>query len=158
MSEVIGGMRVIKMYCWEKPFGKLIDTLRQYACWSFSSTTSKVQCCHSTYIYGTTLTTFVIFCRSELALSWKCRIMDSVVGEFGRFNEHTLSCIVIVVYIATQSGHISAVKVFPMITIVEILSDSVLEHLPWGLKAHMEVSVSAKRIEVSSFLNIYTSL
>jgi len=29
MSEVIGGMRVIKMYCWEKPFGKLIDTLRQ---------------------------------------------------------------------------------------------------------------------------------
>jgi len=29
MSEVIGAMRVIKMYCWEKPFGNLVAKLRK---------------------------------------------------------------------------------------------------------------------------------
>ncbi|XP_046581519.1 ATP-binding cassette sub-family C member 4-like isoform X2 [Haliotis rubra] len=29
MTEIVSGMRVIKMYCWEKPFGQIINTLRQ---------------------------------------------------------------------------------------------------------------------------------
>ncbi|XP_023933062.1 multidrug resistance-associated protein 4-like isoform X4 [Lingula anatina] len=29
MSEIISGMRVIKMYCWEKPFGELIRRVRK---------------------------------------------------------------------------------------------------------------------------------
>ena len=29
MREIIVGMRVIKMYCWEKPFAKLINKLRR---------------------------------------------------------------------------------------------------------------------------------
>ncbi|XP_033761065.1 multidrug resistance-associated protein 4-like isoform X1 [Pecten maximus] len=30
MNEIITGMRVIKMYCWEKPFGELVSKLRNY--------------------------------------------------------------------------------------------------------------------------------
>jgi len=29
MSEVLSGMRVIKMYCWEKSFGKIVSTIRR---------------------------------------------------------------------------------------------------------------------------------
>jgi ATP-binding cassette subfamily C (CFTR/MRP) protein 4 len=29
MGEIISGMRVIKMYCWEKPFGELVDIVRR---------------------------------------------------------------------------------------------------------------------------------
>ena len=29
MSEIIKGMRVIKMYCWERPFSDIIETLRR---------------------------------------------------------------------------------------------------------------------------------
>ena len=29
MNEIITGMRVIKMYCWEKPFGQIIKKIRQ---------------------------------------------------------------------------------------------------------------------------------
>ncbi|KAK0054448.1 multidrug resistance-associated protein 4, partial [Biomphalaria pfeifferi] len=28
MNEIISGMRVIKMYCWEKPFGELVEKIR----------------------------------------------------------------------------------------------------------------------------------
>ena len=28
MGEIIGGMRVIKMYCWEKPFGEIVNAIR----------------------------------------------------------------------------------------------------------------------------------
>ena len=28
MNEIIGGMRVIKLYAWEKPFAKLVETCR----------------------------------------------------------------------------------------------------------------------------------
>ena len=30
MGEIIAGMRVIKMYCWEKPFGKVIEEIRRW--------------------------------------------------------------------------------------------------------------------------------
>ena len=30
MSELINAMRVVKMYCWEKPFSDIINTLRRY--------------------------------------------------------------------------------------------------------------------------------
>ena len=30
MNEIIAGMRVIKMYTWEKPFAKLIELCRRY--------------------------------------------------------------------------------------------------------------------------------
>jgi len=30
MSEIISGMRVIKMYTWETPFAKLIEFCRRY--------------------------------------------------------------------------------------------------------------------------------
>lgn len=30
MQEIIAGMRVIKMYCWEDPFGRIITNLRKY--------------------------------------------------------------------------------------------------------------------------------
>lgn len=30
MNEIISGMRVIKMYCWEKPFGELVAKIRKY--------------------------------------------------------------------------------------------------------------------------------
>ena len=30
MNEVISGIRVIKMYGWEKPFGALVDEVRRY--------------------------------------------------------------------------------------------------------------------------------
>ena len=29
MSEIVNGMKVIKMYCWEKPFSKLVHESRQ---------------------------------------------------------------------------------------------------------------------------------
>ncbi|CAG5134060.1 unnamed protein product, partial [Candidula unifasciata] len=29
MNEIISGMRVIKMYCWEKPFGDLVEKIRR---------------------------------------------------------------------------------------------------------------------------------
>ena len=31
MNEIISGMRVIKMYTWEKPFAKLVANLRRFA-------------------------------------------------------------------------------------------------------------------------------
>ena len=31
MNEIISGMRVIKMYCWEKPFGELVAKIRRYS-------------------------------------------------------------------------------------------------------------------------------
>lgn len=31
MSEVISGIRVIKMYGWEKPFAALVDEVRRYS-------------------------------------------------------------------------------------------------------------------------------
>ena len=30
MNEIISGMRVIKMYTWEKPFAKLIELCRRF--------------------------------------------------------------------------------------------------------------------------------
>jgi ATP-binding cassette subfamily C (CFTR/MRP) protein 4 len=30
MNEIISGMRVIKMYCWEKPFGEFVAKIRKY--------------------------------------------------------------------------------------------------------------------------------
>lgn len=30
MNEIVSGMRVIKMYTWEKPFAKLIELCRKY--------------------------------------------------------------------------------------------------------------------------------
>jgi len=29
MNEIIAGMRVIKMYCWEKPFGDVVRKVRR---------------------------------------------------------------------------------------------------------------------------------
>ena len=29
MSEIVNGIKVIKMYCWEKPFSKLLNDLRK---------------------------------------------------------------------------------------------------------------------------------
>ena len=29
MNQIIAGMRVIKMYCWEKPFSEIIFNLRR---------------------------------------------------------------------------------------------------------------------------------
>ena len=29
MSEIVNGMKVIKMYCWEKPFAKLVHDSRE---------------------------------------------------------------------------------------------------------------------------------
>jgi len=31
MNEIIVGMRVIKMYAWEKPFSMIIDKIRRYS-------------------------------------------------------------------------------------------------------------------------------
>ena len=30
MAEIVGGIRVIKMYCWEKPFSLLVQEARKY--------------------------------------------------------------------------------------------------------------------------------
>ena len=35
MNEIISGMRVIKMYCWEKPFGQLVEKIRMLVPHSF---------------------------------------------------------------------------------------------------------------------------
>ena len=29
MGEIISGMRIIKMYCWEKPYGDIVDSIRK---------------------------------------------------------------------------------------------------------------------------------
>ena len=29
IGEIIAGMRVIKMYCWEQPFGELVHAIRK---------------------------------------------------------------------------------------------------------------------------------
>ncbi len=28
-TEILNGIKIVKMYCWEEPFSKLIETLRQ---------------------------------------------------------------------------------------------------------------------------------
>ena len=30
INEIISGIQVIKMYCWEKPFGKLVSMARRF--------------------------------------------------------------------------------------------------------------------------------
>ena len=35
MNEIIAGMRVIKMYCWEKPFGQFVEKIRRSVVWFF---------------------------------------------------------------------------------------------------------------------------
>ena len=35
MTEIISGMRVIKMYCWEKPFEELVEKIRKSVCFMF---------------------------------------------------------------------------------------------------------------------------
>ena len=29
IGEIVAGMRVIKMYCWEKPFGEMVQSIRK---------------------------------------------------------------------------------------------------------------------------------
>ena len=78
---------------------------------------------------------------------WKAQTTGAVLGEMCRFNVRLLTSVIITVYVMTQSESLSAAKVFPMFAIINILSGTVLGHMPWGWKAWMEVSVAAKRIE-----------
>ena len=64
-------------------------------------------------------------------------------------NNRLLTSVIVVVYMATQRDALSAAKVFPMLSVINILADTVLGHTPWGWKAWMEVSVCANRIEVN---------
>jgi len=78
---------------------------------------------------------------------WKAQTTGALLGEMSRFNVRLLTSVIITVYVMTQSESITAAKVFPMFAILNILSDSVLRHVPWGWKAWMEVSVAAERLQ-----------
>ncbi|KAL5005221.1 hypothetical protein ScPMuIL_018677 [Solemya velum] len=70
MNEIISGMRVIKMYCWEKPFGDLVEKVR-------SSEMKKL--CQSGYTRGLILGPFFVSQKMIIFVTF----LVFVLGEGG---------------------------------------------------------------------------
>ncbi|CAC5381267.1 ABCC4 [Mytilus coruscus] len=67
MNEIISGMRVIKMYCWEKPFGQLVEKIR-------GQEVKKVKSC--SYIRGSIIGFFFSSAKLIVFLTFLAYIMN----------------------------------------------------------------------------------
>ncbi|KAK3762198.1 hypothetical protein RRG08_057436 [Elysia crispata] len=59
MNEILTGMRVIKLYCWEKPFGQLVENLRRLEITQLQRTRRVQACVMGPYVATTKLSMFL---------------------------------------------------------------------------------------------------
>ena len=86
-------------------------------------------------------------CREEMNFIWLARKWSALLTEMYTFNSRLITALIVVVYVLTQH-QLSAAKVFPMLSFFNILSESLLNQVPWGIKTWLEIKVSTDRIQV----------
>ena len=69
------------------------------------------------------------------------------MSEMIMLNNRIITALTVVVYVLTQNV-LTAAKVFPVFSLLHILSGSLLKEIPWAIKDWLEVGVSTKRIQV----------
>ena len=88
-----------------------------------------------------------LYFRSEVWYMWVYRAWSGLLVEMFQFNGQLLTAVIVVTYYVTQ-GHLEARHVFPMIAVFNILCNTLLDNIPWGIKNYLEICVSCSRLEV----------
>lgn len=137
MSEIIGGIQVIKMYTWEKPFQELVNCIRKFVHISLNFV----------IIIEKFNITNALFYRYEIdVLTLMSYLRGFTLATFV-FTERTTLYFTLMVYVLF--GHsISADKVFSMAQYFNILQLTMAIWYPLAVASVAETTVSIKRIEV----------
>ncbi|RZC40224.1 multidrug resistance-associated protein, partial [Asbolus verrucosus] len=134
MNEVISGIQVIKMYCWEKPFGHLISLVRRFNL-NFNA-----------YFHLTT-----VFFRQEMKGIRSRGYLLGLVYCFEMFITRVSIFVSILGYILLGQ-FITAKKMFVMIAIYAVLRPIITTIFSLGINSIAEVYVSVQRIQ--TFLSL----
>ncbi|ELT99037.1 hypothetical protein CAPTEDRAFT_212470 [Capitella teleta] len=80
MSEILNGVRIIKMYCWEKPFGDLVDNVRNFILDGRSLTTELVFV--TIALYNPVRLVITLYWAWGVSLLSEARVSTSRIQEF----------------------------------------------------------------------------
>jgi hypothetical protein len=79
---------------------------------------------------------------------WHIRLYNSVLSELYTYNFRIVAATVVLTSVYCGYG-LEASKIFPMFALFNVVNESLLTLVSWGLKSIFEMQVSLKRIEVS---------
>ena len=77
------------------------------------------------------------------------RFFVCFLNELYTFNQRLITAIIVLVYAYIQ-GHLTAVKIFPAFTLIQILNESLMNQVSWTIRTWLEVGVSLNRIQVQT--------
>ncbi|CAG2100059.1 unnamed protein product, partial [Medioppia subpectinata] len=145
MNEIIGGMRVIKMYAWERPFAQLVSEARRYN-WPNNQAKTDRQYTHvtrvmrkeiqrirySSFLKGVNLSLYIIVVRIIL---FACFLTYILMGQ-----------------------KLSAEAVFVSMAFFNTMRISVTKHFPNGVAATAELMVVIGRVQKFLLLDEMVSI
>lgn len=132
MNEVISGIQVIKMYCWEKPFSKLVSLVRKYA-----SNKNFIQ---------TLINVLQSNFRKEMEAIRGHAIIMGLIYSFEVFVARTAIFLSILGYVLL-GNYVTAEKVFSITAIYNVLRPVITILFSISISSIAEVNVSICRVQ-----------
>ena len=82
-----------------------------------------------------------------MAPLWRSRQCSALIDQIYVFSVRFITGVVLVTYTVLY-GPLSAARIFPLFTFFNLICDTVLNDLAWGVQTWLHVGVSVRRIEV----------
>ncbi|KAL8592431.1 hypothetical protein ACOMHN_021373 [Nucella lapillus] len=167
MNEIIAGMRVIKMYCWEKPFGEVVEKIRRVgAVWK------GWWCVEGTVLCGRDSAVWKGRCcveGSALCAVWKgrCCVEGLEVKRIrtARYlqalmlapNFFSVKLILLLTFVTVVGvgGEMTTARVFVTIAVYQAVRVPITVFIPFAIQTMSEMRVCLQRLEVRADLHLW---
>lgn len=129
MNDIIKGMRVIKMYAWERHFSKLISEARRFVTRQLTRTDR-------------------ICTRQEMRKIRSATLLRALNISISQIAARVIVFCIFITY-ALLGGNLAAERVFVVMTIFKNCQNTMTWFFPQSVALSAEIYVSCKRVQVS---------